>query len=124
MLSNETKIHTQEEMQICCKALDNKKVIDLKILDMRGKSNVTDYFIIATGSSHPHLRAMKNALEKAFKASNVHVIGMDAAHDSGWIVIDVFDFIVHLFSKEMRENYKLEALWKDADVLENKDFLE
>jgi len=123
MLENTTRVQTLEEMIICCKALDDKKAINLKILDMRGKSSVTDYFIIATGNSLPHLRAMKDTLQKSFKASNVNVIGMDASHETGWIVIDVFDFIVHLFSEEMREHYNLESLWKDATVLETKDFL-
>ena len=124
MPENETQLQTQEEMKICCKALDDKKAIDLKILDLRGKSSVTDYFIIATGNSLPHLRAMKDSLHKSFKASNVNVIGMDASHETGWIVIDVFDFIVHLFSDEMRSKYNLEALWKDGTVLETEDYLE
>ena len=124
MPENETRLQTMEEMKLCCKALDDKKAINLKILDMRDKSSVTDYFIIVSGNSLPHLRALKNTLHKAFKASNVNVLGLEASHETGWIVIDVFDFIVHIFSEEMRENYNLEALWKDATLLETKDFID
>ena len=123
MLQNETQVHTQQEMQICCQALDEKKAIDLKILDVRGKSSVTDYFIIATGNSTPHLRALKDVLHKAFKSNKVNVLGMDASHESGWIVIDVFDFIVHLFNEEMRAKYNLEALWKDAKIIDSEVYL-
>ena len=123
MPKKKTRVLTQKEMKICCRALDDKKAINLKILDMRDKSSVTDYFIIATGNSLPHLRAMKDTLQKTFKSGNVNILGMDASHETGWIVIDVFDFIVHLFSEEMREYYNLEALWKDAEAVDVKKYL-
>jgi len=124
MPKKKTRASTLEEIKICCTALDDKKALDLKILDMRDNSSVTDYFIIATGNSLPHLRAMKDALQKTFKSGNVNILGMDASHETGWIVIDVFDFIVHLFSEEMREYYNLEALWKDSTVVDTEKFLD
>jgi len=118
------KTKTLEEMRICCQALDDKKAIDIKILDVRGISSITDYFIIATGNSLPHLRALKDTLNKACRAASMNVLGIDASHESGWIVIDVFDFMVHIFSEEMRENYNLEALWKDGKMVDSRDFME
>ena len=103
-----------ELVKLCCRALDEKKAVDLRVLDVSEQSSITDYLVLATGSSEPHLRALRVELEKAIDASNTHIVGMEIAQDSGWIVVDAFDVMVHIFSPETRERYGLENLWKDA----------
>ncbi len=103
-----------EQVRTCCRALDDKKADDLVVLDLRERSSITDYFIIASGKSSPHLRALQNNLREILKKRNIEVLGTDSNTDSGWVVVDAFDFMVHLFNPEMREYYSLENLWKDS----------
>lgn len=103
-----------ELVKLCCRALDEKKAGDLRVLDVSELSSITDYLVLATGSSEPHLRALRVELEKALDGAKSRILGMETAQESGWIVVDVFDVMVHLFSPEQREHYGLENLWKDA----------
>jgi ribosome-associated protein len=100
--------------RICCGALDEKKAGDLRVLDVSEQSSITDYLVLATATSEPHLRALRVELEKALDSAKVHIVGMETAPDSGWIVVDAFDVMVHLFSADRRQHYGLENLWKDA----------
>lgn len=102
----------------CCEALDAKKVADLKVLDLRGKSTITDYFILATATSEPHLRALRRILEEVIEEEKVKVVGIDYHAASGWMVVDAFQFMVHLFTEEQRNNYNLEALWQDGTLID------
>jgi ribosome-associated protein len=99
---------------LCCRALADKKAEDLRVLAVGEKSSVTDYLIIATGNSEPHLRALRVDLEKAVDASGTRIVGMESPHDSGWIVMDLFDVMVHLFLPDMRKRYRLEHLWREV----------
>lgn len=103
-----------EVAKLCCRALDEKKAGDLTVLDVSEQSSITNYLVLATATSDPHLRALRIEIEKALDAAKVHIVGVEAEHGSGWIVIDAFDVMVHLFSAERREQYGLENLWKDA----------
>lgn len=100
--------------KLCCKALEEKKAGDLRLLDVSEQSSITDFLVLATATSEPHLRAMRVELEKALDAAKVHIVGMETSPDSGWIVVDAFDVMVHLFSADRRGHYGLENLWKDA----------
>lgn len=101
----------------CWKALDDKKAEDLKVLDVRGKSPITNYFIIATATSEPHLRALANELDKTLKDLGVKSVGREFNEGSGWVVVDGFDFMAHIFLPEQRGLYGIEAMWKDAEPL-------
>jgi ribosome-associated protein len=104
-------------VKLCCRALDEKKAVDLRVLDVSAQSSITDFLVLATGTSEPHLRALRVELEKAIDASQNPIIGMETAQESGWIVVDVFDVMVHLFTADARAKYGLENLWKDAVVV-------
>jgi len=108
------KSSSRELVKLSCQALDEKKAEDLRVLDVSEQSSITDYLVIATGSSEPHLRALRIELEKVLDKANAHIVGMEAAQESGWVVIDVFDVMIHLFLPEPRKHYALENLWKDA----------
>lgn len=103
-----------ELVKLCCRALDDKKAVDLRVLDVSEQSSITDYLVLATGTSDPHLRALRVELEKAIDASGTRILGMETVQDSGWIVVDAFDVMIHIFAAEPREHYGLENLWKDA----------
>lgn len=101
-------------VKLCCRALEEKKVEDLRVMDVSEQSSITDFLILATGTSSPHLRALRIEVEKALDAAKARIVGMEIPQDSGWMVIDAFDVMVHLFTAEQRERYALENLWKDA----------
>ena len=108
---------TLEVVKVCVKALDDKKADCLKVLDVRGKSPITNYFIIATATSEPHLRALAGELEKTVKELGIKAVGRDYNTSSGWVVVDAFDFMAHIFLPEQRNMYGIESLWKDAKEL-------
>lgn len=105
-------------VKTCVRVLDEKKAGDLRVLDVSEQSSITDYLIVATVTSDPHLRALRVELEKAIDASQNRIVGIETAQESGWTVIDAFDVMVHLFTGETRERYGLEKLWKDAAELD------
>jgi len=94
--------------------LDEKKAGELAVLDVSEQSSITDYLILATATSEPHLRALRVEIEKALDAAAVKIVGIEARQESGWLVVDAFDVMIHLFLAEKRELYGLERLWRDA----------
>jgi ribosome-associated protein len=110
----ETNQTTRDQVQIALRAIEDKKGAAIRVLDVRGKSSITDYLILASGSSNPHLKAMKTGLDEALKDAGVQLIGASREVDSGWLVVDAFDFMVHLQTEELRTTYQLDQLWGDA----------
>ena len=86
------------------KALEDAKAADVRTYDVRGRSGLTDFFVVATGAAAPHLKALLKALPKAYRTSG--------DPESGWIVGDYVDVVVHVFSAEARAYYQLEKLWE------------
>ena len=105
---------TREQVQIALRAIEDKKGSAIRVLDVRGKSSITDYLILVTGNSNPHLKAMKTGLDGALKDAGVELLGATREVDSGWLVVDAFDFMVHLQTEELRATYQLDQLWGDA----------
>lgn len=103
-----------EVVKACCRALDDKKAGDLAVLDVSGQSSITDYLVVASATSEPHLRALGIELEKVLDAAGVRIVGSERVQASGWLVVDAFDVMFHLFLAPVRERYALERLWRDA----------
>ena len=99
----------------CRELADNKKAEKIAILDVRKLSSITDYFVIATGTSEPHLRAIVDEIRDTLAEENdLRPRATDGTWPTAWIVLDYFDVIVHVMRAEIRERYDLEALWGDA----------
>jgi ribosome-associated protein len=113
-----SKSELKENLKLACNSLLDKKAEDLKLLYFGEKSPLTDCFIIATGTSDPHLKALRDNLEKTLKEHSVQTLSRERFKPGGWLILDAIDFVVHLFSEEQRDNYALEHLWKDADEIE------
>lgn len=111
-------------VKICCRVLDDKKAGDVSVLDVSAQSSITDYLVLATATSAPHLRALRIELEKAFDQAAVRLVGVESAQESGWVVLDAFDVMVHLFLAEPRKHYALERLWQDAVEVSVSEVLE
>jgi len=104
-------------VRLVCRALDAKKAEDLRVLDVSAQSSITNFLVLANGTSDPHLRALRIELEKVLDAAKVHIVGIDTEPSSGWMVVDAFDVMIHIFTPSMRTHYQLENLWKDAPEL-------
>ena len=100
--------------KIAVKALEDKKAEDVKIIDIGGVSTIADYFIIANGNNQNQLQAMRDAVEEDLYKAGYPVKQIEGNSNSGWILMDYNDIIVHVFSKEDRLFYDLERIWKDG----------
>jgi ribosome-associated protein len=100
---------------LCRELADDRKAEDIVILDVRELSSVTDYFVIASGTSEPHLRAIVDEItEKLREGHDLSPRAVDGTLQTAWIVLDYFDVIVHVMRPDVRERYDLETLWGDA----------
>lgn len=100
---------------LCRDLADNRKAEDIAILDVRELSSVTDYFVIASGTSEPHLRAIVDEITDVLREEHdVSPRAVDGTLQTSWVVLDYFDVIVHVMRQDMRDRYDLETLWGDA----------
>ena len=100
---------------LCRELADNRKAEDIVILDLRELSSVTDYFVIASGTSEPHLRAIVDEITE--KLRDEHALrprAIDGTFQAAWVVLDYFDVIIHVMRQDVRDRYDLETLWGDA----------
>jgi len=101
--------------RLCRDFADNKKAENIVILDVRKLSSVTDYFVIASGTSEPHLRAILEEITGRLREEHgVRPRAVDGSVHGAWVVLDFFDVIVHVMRADVRERYDLESLWGDA----------
>ena len=94
-------------------ALD-KKAVDLTVLDVQGVSTVTDYFLVCSGRSTTHVRSIADGIREEMKAADVRLLHGEGTPESGWLLLDYGDVLVHVFLEETRMYYALERLWGDA----------
>ena len=108
------------ELALACREYaDNKKAEEIMVLDMSEVSSITDYFVIASGTSVPHVRAIWNEIVDGLKQDHqLTPPPPEGEQYNTWVVIDYFDVIVHVMSHETRQKYDLEGLWNDAAVIE------
>ena len=104
----------KEELKLIIEVLEDKKGNDIRIFDIREQSSVTDFVILVSAISEPHAKALKINLDTMIQEKGIPVIGNDNESSSGWMVLDAFNFMVHIQTTEMRSFYELEELWKDA----------
>jgi ribosome silencing factor RsfS/YbeB/iojap len=106
---------------LCRELAETKKAENITILDVRELSSVTDYFVIASGTSEPHLRAIIDELtEKLREEHETKPRAVDGTLQTAWIVLDYFDVIVHVMRQDVRDRYDLETLWGDAPKLKTR----
>ncbi len=110
----ETEIKALELAQAATKTLLDKKGQDIVLLDVRGISAVTDYYLIVTGTSTPHLKAMYDEVQHELKQLGVYAYRRSGVPEGGWMALDYVDVIIHVFGEEARRYYAIESLWSEA----------
>jgi ribosome-associated protein len=110
-----------KELTIAIDAARSKKASEVTVLDLRKTGAFTDFFLVCTGSNPRQVHAIADAVEQALKASKVRPAHMEGYERAEWVLIDYFDFVVHVFSPGARQFYGLERLWGNAARIEVAD---
>jgi len=109
---------TSKEMaRVCVEALEDKKGIDITVIDISSVSVMADYFIIASGNSSNQVQALVDNVDEELGKAGVSVKQVEGYRNANWILMDYNDIIVHVFDKENRLFYDLERIWKDGKVI-------
>jgi ribosome-associated protein len=120
-MSAPASVPTHSSLQLAQRAaaiLLDRKANDVVLLSLKGVSDMTDYFLIASGTSDTHVRALGNSVLEDMKKE----LGQTANHTEGlpqgrWVLLDYVDFVVHVFHPTLRSFYQIERLWADAEVI-------
>jgi ribosome-associated protein len=98
-------------------AIEDRKGAKVMVLDLRGLTGATDYFVIASGTSDAHVRGIADGVMDAMDANGQGTHHVEGLSHGRWVLLDFVDVVVHLFHPETRAFYQLERLWQDAPVL-------
>ena len=102
-------------LDIVLAALDDLKAVDIKVIDVRGMTSITDRMVIASGTSSRHIKALAENVVLETKQQGFPALGVEGEGDTGWILVDLADLVVHIMMPETREFYALEKLWSVGD---------
>ena len=110
--------HLPAEIQQAARAAQDKKAADLAVLDVRTVSTFTDYFVVCSGQNTRQVKAIADAVEETLLKARTRPAHVEGYERADWVLLDYFDFIVHIFTPAMREFYALERLWGSAERIE------
>ena len=112
MKKNKTTITIKKLLSLTCESLEDDKAIDIKAIDLKNRSSIADFMIIASGNSSRQVSSMANNLIKKFKDKGISTRKPEGITNSDWVLIDAYDIIIHLFRPEVRDFYALEKMWE------------
>lgn len=107
----------REMARLACKALDEKKGEEIRVIDIASVSVLADYFIIANGTNESQVRALVDNVEECLQRAGFTLRQREGNGTGGWVLLDFGDIIVHIFDKENRLFYNLERIWKDGKTV-------
>ncbi|TLM80488.1 MAG: ribosome silencing factor [Actinobacteria bacterium] len=110
-------LDAREHALLAAEAASDKKAVDLIAMNVADQLVVTDYFVIATGTSDRHVATIAEAVERRMRDAGVHCIGREGEREARWILLDFGDVVMHVFQPAEREFYRLDKLWNDAERL-------
>lgn len=105
-------MQTQELLSVVLAALDDGKGRDIRVIDVRNKTSITDYMIIASGTSERHVKSLADQVVEKAKAAAIQPLGIEGQSTGEWVLVDLGDVIVHLMKPQIREFYQLEKFWR------------
>ena len=111
-------LRAADALRLVTEALVDRKALEPVVLDLRGLTAATDYFVIASGTSDAHVRGMAEHLMTALAPRGIEPHHVEGLPQGRWVLLDYVDFVVHIFSETARKYYDLERLWKSARKLE------
>jgi ribosome-associated protein len=111
------RVDGERKARQAARAALDKKALDLIVLDVQGVSTVTDYFLVCSGRSTPHVQSIAEAIRDALKADGIRPLHAEGVAESGWVLLDYGDVLVHVFLEDTRAYYARERLWGDAPAV-------
>jgi ribosome-associated protein len=111
------RLTAEAKAQRAARAALDKKAIDLIVLNVQGLSSVADYFLVCSGRSTPHVKAISDAIREELRDEGARPLHAEGQAESGWLLLDYGDVLMHVFSEDTRAYYALERLWGDAPTL-------
>lgn len=113
-----SKITSKEMMKLAVQALEEKKSIDIKVINISDVSVIADYFIITSGSNINQVQALSDNVADELSKNDINYRQIEGYNSGNWILMDYNDIIIHIFNQEDRLYYDLERIWKDGKVVE------
>jgi ribosome-associated protein len=110
-----------ELAQICAHAALDTQAEELTILDVRGLTTFTEYFVIMSGKSTRHVQALAETIEAHLRSKRINSSKAEGLQEGNWVLLDFDDVVVHIFYHEQRRFYDLEGLWSEAKIIDVKD---
>lgn len=104
----------EELKQIIVEALEDLKGVDIKVLDVRGKTSVTDIIVIAAGTSDRQVKALARNVVDKVKEKGIRPLGIEGEREGEWVLVDLGDVVVHVMLPQVRDFYNLEKLWGES----------
>lgn len=104
-------MHSDTMLEILKQALDDKKGVDIQVIDLRERSPFADFFLLVTGTSRTHVAAMADEINRIANLHGFPVLGTEGLAEASWVLMDLGDVVVHLFQNQTRAFYNLEKLW-------------
>jgi len=108
----------EKDLDLIAQAIFDKKGFNIFVVDVRGLTTITDYFVVAEGNVDRHVLAIGDAVIQQMKKAGHEVFQIDGSHNPDWMVIDFGDVFVHLFTPGTREKYRLEMLWDEGKIVD------
>ncbi len=105
---------SKEILKTVVAALEDKKAHDIKVIDIHGITTIGDYFVICDGSNPNQLDAIRNGVEEQLHKAGAPLKHREGNANTGWILLDYYDIIIHVFSEEARGFFGLENIWRDG----------
>ncbi|MCX7108982.1 MAG: ribosome silencing factor [Proteobacteria bacterium] len=105
-------MQSNQILTLALSALDDGKGNDIKVIDVRDKTNITDYMVIASGTSDRHVVSLAGRVVERMKENHLTPIGVEGENTGEWVLVDLGDAIIHVMKPQTREFYQLEKLWQ------------
>jgi len=107
-------MNTGDMVETCARLADDKKALDVVIMDLVGLTDIADHFVIAGGTSERHVRTIADGIREGMKLDGVRPLAVEGYDEGRWVILDYQSVIVHIFLEPLRELYDLESLWIEA----------